>query len=155
MLVLFGTNNYINRTRHLWCSQIFKGTSMKNNFNETQYFEGLKRKKEIEEIQLERFHNRILKGLNFNELVDKLILKYDSDEYVMGWYNRGIEPPMRLFDFLCDYAEKYGREATDKEYDEYGNMFTSSIYIINGYYIHIMSGQGSITHIKKLNNGVL
>lgn len=61
----------------------------------------IKMKHEIRDKQLERF-NRI--G-NFNEFVEKVIVKYNSAKYRKFWYDKGIEPPENLYWFLFDYTE--------------------------------------------------
>lgn len=95
--------------------------------------------------QLERFH----KLGNFSHYVEKIIDKYNSDEYRDGWYNRGFEPPETLYWFLFHYVEKYGRECDDAEWKEHANMFTSALYFYEGYYFNRMDGQGSVILIKK------
>lgn len=97
--------------------------------------------------QLERFKSKF--GHRLSELVDKIKEKYDSDKYVKSWYKRGIEPPEPLCFFLFDYAEKYGRQATQEEYDKYGNMFTAELYFIDGFFFNKMNGQGTIIRIEK------
>ena len=105
----------------------------------------LNREKEIKTKQLERF-NRI--G-NFEQFTEKVIAKYNSDKYRDSWYGRGIEPPEDLFWFLFHYAEKYGRECSEEEWKQYGNMFSSALFFCNGYYFNRMDGQGSIIQVKK------
>lgn len=100
---------------------------------------------EIRNKQLERF-NRI--G-NFNEFVEKVIVKYNSNKYRNFWYNKGIEPPEKLYWFLFDYAEKYGRTCTEDEYSKYGNVFTGEMFYYRGYYFNKMHGQGSVVQIIK------
>jgi hypothetical protein len=47
------------------------------------------------------------------------------------------------------YAEKYGRECSEEEWNQYGNMFTSSLFFCSGYYFNRMDGQGSRIKVKK------
>lgn len=109
------------------------------------FAEKLNRKEEIKTKQLERFNSR---G-NFVEFTEKVIAKYDTDKYRDGWYKRGIEPPEELFWFLFHYAEKYGRECSEEEWRQYGNMFTSALFFCNGYYFNRMDGQGSVIKVMK------
>lgn len=111
-----------------------------------EYSEKFEREDRILESQLERFH----KYTNFEEILEKIINKYNSKEYKDRWYSRSIMPPETLFWFIYNYAEKYGRAATREEWDTYGNMFTSSLYYINGYIFNQMDGQGSIIKITKI-----
>lgn len=82
-----------------------------------EYFNNIKIKKEINNKQLERFHLRIHSADQFVEFIEKVISKYNSDKYINFWYNKGYEPPEFLYWFLFDYAEKYGRDCSDLEYD--------------------------------------
>lgn len=118
----------------------------------TKYAEKLNNKKEILYNQLKRFHNSIwCKDIFlFEELIRKIENKYESIDYINRHYKRGYEPPEYLYWFLFEYAEKYGREITNDEYDKYCNMFTSAGYVINGYLIHVMDGQGSVIKIIKI-----
>ncbi len=101
----------------------------------------------IESSQYQRFHEKY--SHRFEEIVNKVIGKYDSDKYCDMWYRRHIEPPEDLYWFLLGYAEKYGRAATTKDFEKHGNMFTSKMFFINGYYFSRMDGQGSVVKIYK------
>lgn len=110
-----------------------------------EFAEKIEREERIKTTQLERFH----KSGKFLELTEKAIKKYNTDKYRDSWYKRGIEPPESLFWFLFEYAEKYGRECEEKEWKQYGNMFTSSLFFIGGYYFNRMDGQGSVIKVVK------
>lgn len=112
-----------------------------------KYFQKLADREEIIDKQLERLHN----SGNFVEFTEKVIAKYSTKKYRNRYFNRGIEPSEDLFWFLSDYAEKYGRECSDEEWDEYANMFTSSLYYCDGYYFGRMDGQGSVMKVIKEN----
>ena len=113
--------------------------------NIADFADKLNREEEIKTNQLERLY----KSGKFLELIQKVIEKYNSDKYIDSWYKRGIEPPKSLFWFLLEYAEKYGRECEEQEWKQYGNMFTSSLFFIDGYYFNRMDGQGSVIQVKK------
>jgi hypothetical protein len=117
-----------------------------------EYFNIIKIKKEINNKQLNRFYLRIHSADQFVDFIEKVVSKYNSDKYRNFWYNKGYEPPEILYWFLFDYAEKYGRDCCDLEYETYGNYFTTAMYYINGYYIYRMDGQGSCVQIEKQNN---
>ena len=104
---------------------------------------------ETEEIQLEKFHKRFTNSQLFADFVEKVKTKYNSSEYKDFWYSKGCEPPENLVWFLFSYTKKYGRECSEKEIEEYGNMFTSGMYYIDGYYFNRMDGQGSVIKILK------
>lgn len=122
------------------------------------FFNSEKGKKSIEKFakkieREDRINNNQLKRLyesgKFIELTEKSIKKYNTDKYKDRWYKRGIMPPETLFWFLFDYAKKYGRECNEKEWEKYGNMFSSSLFFIDGYYFNRMDGQGSVIKITK------
>lgn len=110
-----------------------------------EFAEKIERKERIKTNQLERLH----KSGKFIELTEKSIEKYNTDKYRDSWYKRGIEPPESLFWFLFEYAEKYGRECDIQEWKQYGNMFTSSLFFVNGYFFNRMDGQGSVIKVVK------
>ena len=114
----------------------------------SNYVEKINNENVIKESQLARFNTKF-GGLLFSEIIEKIQAKYESDKYINYWYSKGFEPPKSLYFFLLDYAEKYGREATEKEYEEFGNMFTSSMFVCNDYFVSRMDGQGSVVHIWK------
>jgi len=108
----------------------------------------IEREEKIRINQLERLH----KSGKFIELTEKALKKYNSKNYINRWYNRSIEPPETLFSFLFTYSEKYGRKCNKSEWKEYGNVFTSSLFYINGYYFNMMNGQGTVIRVMKTNN---
>lgn len=110
-----------------------------------EFAEKIERKERIKTNQLERLYE----SGKFLELTEKAIKKYNTDKYINSWYKRGIEPPESLFWFLFEYAEKYGRECEEEEWKQYGNMFTSSLFFIDGYYFNRMDGQGSVIKVVK------
>lgn len=110
-----------------------------------EFAEKIEQEERIKTNQLERFY----KSGKFLELTEKAIKKYNTDKYRDSWYKRGIEPPESLFWFLFLYAEKYGRECEEEEWKQYGNMFTSSLFFIDGYYFNRMDGQGSVIKVVK------
>lgn len=113
------------------------------------YRENLKKRSEIKYKQLKRFHEKFNEPEKFSYFVEKVLEKYDSDEYRKKWWNLGYEPPEKLKCFLFEYSEKYGRECNKEEWDKYSNDFTSNLYYINGWYFNLMIGQGSFIKIEK------
>lgn len=112
------------------------------------YFAELDKKDKMHESQLERCRAKYTDE-QLHNIILKIIEKYNSKKYQDRWYNRSIEPPEDLFFFLYDYAAKYGREATKKEYKIYSNMFSSGIYYIAGFYFNRMNGQGTVVKVMK------
>jgi hypothetical protein len=103
-------------------------------------------KHEVELLnKLEKFHNKNHHRLK--EIIINALKKYDTDEYVMKWHSRGQEPPEEFAWFLLDYARKYGQKCTKAEYKKYANDFTGEIYFIEGFYVQVMHGQGSVMKI--------
>ena len=113
-----------------------------------RYFEKFHQKAAIEASQLERAYKII--NHRFEEVVEKLLAKYYSDEYRDHWYNRGYEPPEHLLYFLFYYSKKYGRELTREEEKLHSNDFTSEIYTVNNYVFNLIQGQGSAMVVSKL-----
>mgnify|MGYP000178554505 CR=1 FL=1 len=113
------------------------------------FFKKIEKSKETLTLQLEKFNKLFSTTSKFEMFVEKVIEKYNSDQYYYRWMNRGIEPPEDLYWFLYSYSQKYGRKCTKQERKKYGNMFTSELYFINGFYISRMDGQGSVIQITK------
>jgi len=106
---------------------------------------------EIYSKQLQRAFNKF--GVNISHIVEKIILKYDSDKYRDFWWNKGCEPPEDLYFFLFDYAAKYGvivNENSPIEQKKLANMFTSEIYYLDGYVFNKMNGQGTCVLVEKV-----
>lgn len=96
----------------------------------------------------EKYINYIHKNWShrIDEAIEKVMAKYESDEYVRGEYKRGYEPRRPIYYLLYEYAEKYGEECHDEDYI---NDFTGGIYYLGSYVIQIMHGQGSVIRIDE------
>jgi len=114
-----------------------------------EYFGRLSNVDKMIQSQIDRFRFLYNDTNKFSKLVEKIVVKYNSDEYVKREYSKGRMPNEELYFFLFNYASKYGEEATSDEYAKYGNTFTSAIYTIHGYYFHQLNGQGTIIQIFK------
>ena len=110
-----------------------------------EYFHDVERRENVRDSQLKRLHQ----SGKFKEFTEKVIAKYSTNEYADRWLKRHIEPEEALYWFLFFYAKKYGTEATNNEYDLYGNMFTSELYHCEGYWFNKMDGQGSVIQISN------
>jgi hypothetical protein len=112
------------------------------------YIEKIKEKIEIEKRFKDRWIERLKKHIepNIDLAIEKLLKKYDSDEYVNREYKLGYEPRNQLLWLVHDYAEKYCKECYD---EKYLNDFTASAYYIGSYVIQMMIGQGSVVTITK------
>ena len=95
--------------------------------------------------QVERFKKHA--EYRLDEVLEKIIKKYDSDEYVCREYQLGYEPRETLLWVAFNYAEKYGQPCEDPQYL---NAFTEKMYTIGSYVIQVMHGQGSVIKINKL-----
>lgn len=102
-------------------------------------------RKNIAKSQLIRFHDFLNKQENkeqyFRDLVEKIMVKYSSNEYKSRF--KYYEPKESLFSFLLEYSEKYGKKANDEEFEKYGNYFMACLYKLHDYYFGLMVGQGS------------
>ena len=81
-----------------------------------------------------------------DEVLEKIITKYDSDEYVRREYRLGYEPRETLLWVALNYAEEYCEPCEDPQY---ANPFTGEMYWIGSYVIQVMHGQGSVIRIEK------
>lgn len=107
------------------------------------------REDNILKSQIDRFHNKFGDAESFAFITEKIIQKYGGDKYRDMWYGRGIEPPENLYWFLYEYGKKYGRECNESEWNEYGNVFSSDLVYVNGYYFNLMNGQGTVINVIR------
>jgi hypothetical protein len=97
--------------------------------------------------QLVRFHNRFKDRLD--EVIEKLMVKYESDKYFFKERKLGYESRKDLYYFLHKYASKYSKPCLEQQYY---NNFTGDIYYLGSHVIQMMYGQGSMVRIDKQNN---
>jgi hypothetical protein len=81
-----------------------------------------------------------------DEVLEKIIDKYDSDKYVNSEYSKGYEPREELLWVAFNYATENCEVCEDQKYI---NVFTGCAYYIGSYVIQIMHGQGSVIKIEK------
>lgn len=74
-----------------------------------------------------------------DEIIYKVINKYNSDEYQNRWYKRHIMPLESLLFLIYDYIQLYGRETHPN----------SDIYHYRGWSAEIIHGQGSVCKVWK------
>lgn len=91
-----------------------------------------------------KFINKInnLQQSNFEEFVDKIIDKYNSENYRNRWISRGIIPQEFLFSELYSVAENLGIFIS---FDDY-----YLIYEYRGYEFTRIHGQEIYYQIKKI-----
>lgn len=102
--------------------------------------------------QVERFYQK--HKANMPAIIEKIMAKYESSEYVRREYKLGYEPREDLYWVLKSIASKYGTEVeindvNIKKYPQL-NMFTGSAFIFEGYLFQVMHGQGSVVRIDKI-----
>jgi hypothetical protein len=109
------------------------------------YFRRQRDVEAIYEEQLRRIHERFEKdgAQVFREVIDKILAKYESEEYYKRWYGRGMEPPKDLLWYLKDLSNLYGRDTTQEEWEEMVNEFTGRISIYHDHAFMDIYGQGA------------
>ena len=105
----------------------------------------MRRDEERHDRWVEKF--RELAESDIDACLERLIEKYDSDEYVRREYSLGYEPRESLLWIALEYAKKYCKECED---EKYLNTFTGEAYYIGSYVIQVMHGQGSVIKIEKI-----
>jgi len=105
----------------------------------------LEREAEYKSRQVERFKKHAEHRLD--EVLEKIISKYDSDKYVRREYSLGYEPRETLLWVALNYAEEYCEPCEDPQW---ANPFTGAMYYIGSYVIQVMHGQGSVIKIEKI-----
>jgi hypothetical protein len=104
----------------------------------------IEKKKKLE-IFLEKAHNKFKDRID--QVIEILIKKYQSSEYVLSEYKRGCQPRTELYWTLLSYGQKYGKVCDD---EKYLNMFTCEAYYIGSYVVQVMVGQGSCVKVDKV-----
>ena len=117
-----------------------------------KFFEEKEQEEKLYASQVDRFYQRHKE--NMPAIIEKIMAKYNSNEYVRKEYKLGYEPREDLYWILESIASKYGVEVklnkkNGKKYPQL-NMFTGSAYIFEGYLIQTMHGQGSVVRIDKI-----
>ncbi len=108
--------------------------------------------KEIEEKK-ERKINRLyrLSPENRDLIIQKIKVKYESDEYRSRYLNRGKEPREYLYSVLLDYGRWHGEINTIAEEDE---LFPCESYIIDDkWIITCVYGQGCFYRLTLKGEG--
>lgn len=106
------------------------------------YFDKLKFEDNLKDIWCKKFNNLSLEKRD--EIIKKILSKYNSDEYKDRWYNRGIMPPEDLTYMIYEYASRYGKES----YSD--GFFDSDWYEFDNYKVTLICGQGSFVRIEGL-----
>jgi glucan phosphorylase len=81
-------------------------------------------------------------------VIEKLLDKYDSNDYVNREYRCGREPMEILLYTLLDYARVYCKPSDE---DNHWGMFIEEVYYIGSYVIKLAIGQGSKIILRKTN----
>jgi hypothetical protein len=117
-----------------------------------KYWQEKEEQAKLYAFQVERFYQK--HKANMPTIIEKIIAKYESSEYVRREYKLGYEPRESLYWLLESIASKYGTEVeinneNVKKYPQL-NMFTGSAFIFEGYLFQILHGQGSAVRIDKI-----
>ncbi len=115
-----------------------------------RFFEKLKVDEERKERYIQYIHDNYRDRLD--EVIQKLLDKYDSSEYISREHNLGYEPRETLLWVMSTYANKYGTEFTEEEFNKYCGMFTGSMYYLDNWVFEIIHGQGSALLVYKKEN---
>ena len=127
--------------------QRFKNIVNSESFQENMAKEAKRQAKLVAllEYRIGKFHAKYKD--NLDAVVERLLLKYDSNEYVQRERSLGYEPRETLLWFLFKYATHYCEACLDEKYH---NEFTGGAYYIGSYVIQVMYGQGSVIRVDKL-----
>ena len=94
---------------------------------------------------LKSFHDKYQD--NLDAVLERLMDKYYSDEYVNKEHRLGYEPREKLLWFVFEYANVYCKPCTD---EKYFNDFTAGAFYVGSYVMQVMCGQGSVLRIDKI-----
>lgn len=111
-----------------------------------EWNEKLVQEEEHQDRWIEKFKKRFEN--NLDDVLEKLMNKYYSPEYVKREYRMGYIPREPLMFLVYEYAKKHCEPCND---EKYFNMFTDKAYYIGSYVIQLMTGQGSVIRLNKNN----
>ena len=119
-----------------------------------KYFNSDQFRKSQKHLQkLSARNNKYLRSLTIEQrstLIEKIVNKYESDEYNLREHKKGYEPRTSLYSVLLNYAAAYCRPSLYKV-NEY---FEEQQWDIDGrWIISIIYGQGSFIKLTKLKEG--
>lgn len=151
--------NFVDELKAFW--ETDEGKASLEKFKKEQIDEEIKNEniKTITNLRLDRFHSYIKdNNISFEDVYLHIKSKYSSKEYKKRFPN--YDEPCSLYTFLYDYAVRFGREVSQKEYDHYTNeSCNGDMYYIDdtsklcstGYYLSTSYGQGEcyINFIKE------
>jgi|688.fasta_scaffold745218_3 hypothetical protein len=112
-----------------------------------KFGEKLKKEEETKKRYVQYIHDKFSE--NIGDIIQKLVDKYDSNEYVNREYKLGYQPRESLLWVMLTYAKEYGTEFTKLEYDKYANMFTGEMFYLGDWVFEVMHGQGSVINVYK------
>lgn len=130
---------------------------VKEWLNSPEGEESIKRFSEKMKAEEER-KQRYIKYIHYNyknrldEIIQKLVDKYDSNEYINREYSLGYQPRETLLWVIFTYVKECGTEFTDEEYQKYGCMFTGEMYYLGDWTFEVMHGQGSVLNVCRKEN---
>jgi hypothetical protein len=111
--------------------------------NAKAFFQKFEDEDAILESQIKRFHEKF--SFRFDEIVNKIILKYSTNEYYNRYMMRGLLPSEDLYFFLYEYVTKYGNRVEDES-----NPFSDCYYLLGDYKFQKMYAQGTVVLIDKI-----
>ena len=109
-----------------------------------EYTQKILRESECIDRWVEKFKSKYEDKLDC--VLERLMDKYYSDEYVNREYKIGVQPREPLLWLVWEYAMEHCEQCED---EKYLNDFTGDAYYIGSYVIQIMYGQGAILKIDK------
>jgi hypothetical protein len=115
-----------------------------------KFGEKLKAEDELKERRIQYIHDNYRDRLD--EIIQKLLDKYISSDYINREYRLGYQPRETLLWVLSTYSKKYGTEFTEEEYGKYSNMFTGSMFYLGNWVFEILHGQGSVLHVYRIED---
>jgi hypothetical protein len=115
-----------------------------------RFFEKMKDEDDRRERHIQWIHDNCKDRLD--EIIEKLCIKYDSDEYVNREQSLGYQPRETLMWTMLTYATTYGTEFTQEEYAKYAGMFTGEMFYLEDWVFEVFYGQGTAISVYKKEN---
>lgn len=108
------------------------------------YFIQLEKEETLRKIELENFIRRFGTKEKFVPLIKAISRKYASYSYSNRYYKKGIVPEKHLENVILNWGLTCGKQATKKQFKDYGTMFTTEMFILFDVLIVVSKGQGEM-----------
>jgi hypothetical protein len=117
-----------------------------------EFIENERKLESIKSYWIRKWESLLMDKNSFELIIDKILAKYNSEEYINREYRKGYFPRKVLLWYIYEFLSKMNTEdLSDNESIEYSNSFTYGLIKFNGYIFNMYFGQSNEIDVVKLN----